>query len=159
MYSQAESHAMLSFQLTPQLKALISVDELIGLATVETSNITPIPDAPQSVMGIYSYRGRALWIIDLPCLLGLTPLYLANTRQVCSIIFLQADHQIAGFAISQVGQIFELHKNQLQRDYASSGVQRLNWCIDGMYSKDNNTLLFLQGDKIFKLLKISEMAM
>ena len=158
MRSQSDSHTMLSFCLTPQIQAVISVDDLIGLVTIETSNIAPIPDAPQSVMGIYSYRGDVMWIVDLPCLLGLTPLYLANTRQVCSIIFLQVKHQIAGFAVSQVGQMLVFEEDQLQQDYTNLGAQHLKWCTEGIYSKDRDTLFSIKGHKIFELLKISEMS-
>lgn len=147
---------MLSFHLTPQLQAVISVDELIGLTTIETVNIAPIPDTPQAVMGIYSYRGNIVWVVDLPCLLGLTPLYLANTRQACSIIFLRAQQQIIGFAVHQLGQMMTLLENQLQRDYTNPGAQRLNWCTHGIYTNNNVTRLAMQGSKMFELLKMNE---
>ncbi|NEQ54324.1 MAG: chemotaxis protein CheW [Leptolyngbya sp. SIO3F4] len=159
MRSQANSHNMLSFYLTPQIQAVISVDELIGLVTIETTNIVPIPDIPRSVMGIYSYRGDVMWIVDLPCLLGLTPLYLANTRQVCSIVFLQVEHQTAGFAIAQIGQMLTFDEKKLKRDYSNLNAHRLDWCTEGIYSKDKDTFFAMKGNKIFELLKVSEISM
>lgn len=159
MSAKSDSNQMLSFCLTPQLQAVISVDELISLATIETANIAPMPDTPQSVMGIYSHRGTITWIIDLPYLLGLTPLYLANTRQACSIIFLRAGEKIVGFAVHQVGQMLTLSESQLQRGYTNPGAQRLNWCINGIYNTHTGTMISMQGKKIFELLKISELTL
>lgn len=159
MRSQSDPRTMLSFYLTPQIQAAISVDELIGLVTLETSKIAPIPDTPRAVMGIYSYRGDVMWIVDLPCLLGLPPLYLANTRQVCSIVFLKAGQQIAGFAVAQVGQMLAFEEGKLQRDYTNLSVHRLDWCTEGMYSKDKDTLFAMTGSRIFELLKVSEISM
>lgn len=148
---------MLSFHLTPKLQAIISVDELIGLTTIETTSIAPIPDTPQAVMGIHNYRGNPVWVVDLPYLLGLTPLYLANTRQICSLIFLQAQKKTIGFAVHQLGQMITFPKEQLQQDYKNPGAQRLNWCINGIYTNNNITMLAIQGSKIFDLLKNNEM--
>ena len=153
----SDARPMLSFRLTPQLQAAISVDELIGLTTIETTSIAPIPDTPQAAMGIYPYRGDPIWIVDLPCLLGLPPLYLANTRQVCSIIFLQEQQHTVGFAIHQLGQMMTFLEEQFQQDYQNPGAQRLNWCINGIYINNNATILAMQGSKMFELLKNNEM--
>ncbi|MEM6255292.1 MAG: chemotaxis protein CheW [Cyanobacteria bacterium P01_D01_bin.156] len=148
---------MLSFRLNPQLQAVISVDELLGLATIETVAVAPIPETPQAVMGIYNYRGHPVWIVDLPSLLGLTPLYLSNTRQVCSIIFLRTQHQTIGFAVHQLGQMMSFTQDQFQQDYTNPGAQRLNWCIKGTYTSNSTTMLAMQGSKMVDLLKSSEM--
>ncbi|MBT9310948.1 chemotaxis protein CheW [Leptothoe kymatousa] len=153
----SETQSMLSFRLTSQLQAVISVNELIGLTTIQTNCIAPIPDTPPATMGIYNYRSHPVWIIDLPCLLDLTPLYLANTRQVCSIIFLRAQQQTIGFAVHQLGQMVTFKEGQLQKDYQNPGVQRLNWCINGIYTDNNVTMLSLQSSKMFDLLKNNEM--
>lgn len=158
MRSQSsETKSMLSLRLTPQLQAVISAHELIGLITIQTTSIAPIPDTPQATMGIYNYRGNPVWIVDLPCLLDLTPLYLANTRQICSIIFLRAQQQTIGFAVHQLGQMVSFKEEELQRDYQNPGAQRLNWCINGIYANNHDTMLSLQGSKIFDLLKNNEM--
>ncbi|NJM97056.1 MAG: hypothetical protein HC800_07635 [Phormidesmis sp. RL_2_1] len=149
---------MLSFYLSPQIQAVIPIQGLIKVMTLETSSLTSIPDVLQVVMGLYSYGGDIVWIVDLPYLLNLTPLYLTNTRQLCSIFILREDHQTIGFAVPEIGQILTLKESQLHRDYTNPSSRQFSWCIDGIYTTATATMARIQRKKIFELLKIREMA-
>ncbi|MEM8715581.1 MAG: chemotaxis protein CheW, partial [Cyanobacteria bacterium P01_G01_bin.4] len=63
----------LRFRLYPKTLALLPIQYLAEIATVEYSAVVPVPGMPAWVSGIYNWRGTILWIVDLGYLLGLTP--------------------------------------------------------------------------------------
>ena len=63
----------LRFRLHPRTLALLPIQYLAEIATVEYSAVVPVPGMPAWVSGIYNWRGTILWVVDLGYLLGLTP--------------------------------------------------------------------------------------
>ena len=63
----------LRFRLYPKTIALLPIQYLAEIATVDYSTVIPVPGMPTWISGIYNWRGTILWIADLGYLLGLTP--------------------------------------------------------------------------------------
>ncbi|WP_309738201.1 MULTISPECIES: chemotaxis protein CheW [unclassified Chamaesiphon] len=61
----------LRFSLQPGTTALIEVERTIEVANIPTDRIVPMPHLPPAVRGVYNWRGKILWIVDLALLLGL----------------------------------------------------------------------------------------
>ena len=60
----------LSFDRT----VLIPSHQIVEIVSLSPSHITPIPQVSIPIMGIYSWRGETLWIVDGASLLGEMPL-------------------------------------------------------------------------------------
>lgn len=72
--AQGESkEQFLRFFLVPDHTVLLSVSQLTEVLTIPLGQIVPIPAMPSYVMGVYNWRGKILWMVDLGQLLGLTP--------------------------------------------------------------------------------------
>ena len=65
----------LRFQLVPGTTALLPLTQLAEVLTIPVGQITPIPQLPAWMMGVYNWRSEALWMVDLAHLVGLTPWY------------------------------------------------------------------------------------
>lgn len=145
----------LGFWLTQELQAVISTESIREVLSLDISNLVPLPDIAYMVMGMYNHRGDVLWVIDLPCLLGLKPLHFSNSRHHCSVLVMTFQQQIIGFAVPQVGQILSPNKSRVQLSFSKQKTQQLDWCVQGTCSRaGHSSTIILSSEKIFDLLKL-----
>jgi positive phototaxis protein PixI len=80
----------LRFDIVPDATALLPIEQIAEVLSVQVAQITPIPHMPPWVMGIHNWRGEILWMIDLGHLCGFTPWYQKRmTRSTYEAIVLQ----------------------------------------------------------------------
>ncbi len=60
----------MTFDITHDIKAMVSSDELVEIISLEPKTIVPIPDMPASVCGCFPWQGEVLWLVDLVSLMG-----------------------------------------------------------------------------------------
>lgn len=66
----ADGERFLVFSLGDNKEAVISIENLQGVVQIDLNEILPIPETPQSLLGILSWRGEAIWSLDLAQYLG-----------------------------------------------------------------------------------------
>ena len=64
----------LRLQLDSQTQAVLPMGQAQEVLVLPAERITPIPNMPDCVLGLLNQRSRVFWGIDLPQLLGLSPL-------------------------------------------------------------------------------------
>ncbi len=64
----------LSFNLGARDTAVISLQHITEVLQVSLTEICGVPQMPNCVLGIYSWRGEMLWLVDLEEMLGYPPL-------------------------------------------------------------------------------------
>ncbi|NBD32723.1 MAG: hypothetical protein GVY17_07110 [Cyanobacteria bacterium] len=67
---QGKGERFLTFPINPDQEGLVSLEALQGVVQVDLSEILPIPETAAALLGILSWRGEALWSVDLTQLLG-----------------------------------------------------------------------------------------
>ncbi|KAM3089776.1 chemotaxis protein CheW [Phormidesmis sp. 146-35] len=103
----------LRFRLCSDQDALLPVDEVAAVLTLQTQDVLPVPHMPDCVLGIYNWRGEVLWLVDLAHQVGLDALVKQNSRLTsCMAIVLQVNGQFLGLAVPDVYDI-EPHDPQL----------------------------------------------
>jgi twitching motility protein PilI len=92
-----EGERFLIFPLQQQQEGLVSLDQLQGVVQVNLKKILPIPETPSSLLGILSWRGEAIWSIDLAQFLGASPTLLekAGEKMVFSLIATNQEKSLA----------------------------------------------------------------
>jgi positive phototaxis protein PixI len=65
----------LKFQLHPDTKAMLPIQQITEVLKIQLGQIMPIPQMPPWVMGVYNWRGDILWMVDLGQLMGLAAWY------------------------------------------------------------------------------------
>jgi len=95
--TNVEGERFLIFPLQQQQEALVSLDKLQGVVQVNLANILPIPETPDSLLGILSWRGEGIWSVDLAQLLRGNDSLLTKTgdKKVYSAIAAQPDKSLA----------------------------------------------------------------
>jgi positive phototaxis protein PixI len=60
----------LGFTIGDSLNALIPLEDLQATIKISLSEILPVPQMKDSLLGIINYRGKATWVLDLAHLMG-----------------------------------------------------------------------------------------
>ncbi len=71
---QPIGEAYLRLQLEDQIQAVVPMAQTQEVMVIPLERITPIPNMPEWVLGWLNQRSRVFWAIDLPQLLGFSPL-------------------------------------------------------------------------------------
>ncbi len=158
---RSSSYQSLSFYLTPQVQALLPTIQLTEVINLEASQVVPVFDLPEAVMGICNHRGEVLWIVDLACLLGFDTLSTQNCRQFYNVLVIHHMQSHIGVAVRQVGQLVICAGSRIQPLPAAMVLDmppKLAFCLKGLYATpdqrvESKALLVLDGEKILHLLK------
>ena len=115
----APGYAYIRFQLTSDMTALLSMEQVQESLLVEAEKITPLSDMPESVIGIMNSRDRVFCVFDLAQLLTL-PSRLISLRQY-QIIVLEVSEIISseqslylGLAVDRLQGISRLTSEKFQ---------------------------------------------
>ncbi len=109
------SEKFLRFYLTGEDTVLMPVADIAGVTEVTASDILPVPDLPQFVLGICSWRGEMLWVVDLADWLGRSPLQWEDAVQTKVLaIFVESENQQLGLVVRDIDDIENHDRAQIQ---------------------------------------------
>ena len=148
----AASEQFLRLHLAPDTNILLPIQQLTEVLKIPIGQITPIFHETTWVMGVYNWRGEILWMVDLGCLLGLTPWYqqTVNAPTYSAIVlhteFLppqneQIGRQSLGLVVSQVEGIEWLDPGTIQSPPDSMVTAELAPLLRGYWMKSNGEML------------------
>lgn len=108
-------NAYIRFQLTSEITALLSMEQVEESLIVEVEQITPLPSMPESVIGIISSRNHVFSVFDLARFLEL-PSGLTTPRQYQIIVLQTASEPsiYVGLAVTSLQGILRLPTEQIQ---------------------------------------------
>lgn len=69
--SEEPESRFLRFAFSPTEMALLPLQNIRQIVTVQAQNILPVPAMPEAVIGIYNFRGEMLWLVDLGSQFGI----------------------------------------------------------------------------------------
>jgi chemotaxis signal transduction protein len=121
-----------------------------GIPTENISTIvvwrepTPLPDAPQSVLGVVSVQGRMLTVLDLARLTaGKVDGNDAAPGTAVHIVALRGDEQLA-LAVDEVSEIIELNSAE-----SKTQTQRQTSLVCEVFHHDNREIEILSLKELF----------
>lgn len=141
----------LRFQLTPKITALISMQWVQESLLISAEQITPLPNMPESFIGIINSRNRVFSVIDLAQMIQLSAATLA-VRQY-HIIVLQTSQGSSevgvriGLAVHRIQGITRLTDEQLAsplEDFPPALTPYLRGCV----AEAENRILVLSAQAI-----------
>lgn len=107
----------LRFKLQSDTIALLPVNQLVAVLTIDVAQIAAIPHLPGWVMGVYNWRGEVLWIIDMDHLLGNIPWHQHKSHAArYNILLLEhtGEHRRLGLMVRQVDGMETLSLDDVQ---------------------------------------------
>jgi chemotaxis signal transduction protein len=101
-----DDNLYLSIVLSVDHQVLIPSYQVVEIVSVSPTQITSIPQVDTPIMGIYSWRGEILWVVDGSALLGDTALcdrHFWSTRYSVFVVRESGEH--IGIMVPDVGNL------------------------------------------------------
>lgn len=135
----------LRFKLTPQINALLPLQDTQEVFVLPYGRIAPIPNMPDGVLGLFNQRGRIFWIVDLAQILQLTPL--DDNRQQYNIALIKVGQISLGLAVEKVQGVIRLTAEAIQ-PFKGKVDARLSPYLQGCVLQGNEAVLVLDTEAI-----------
>lgn len=148
----APGDAYIRFQLTSDLTAFLSMEQVQESLVIEAEKITPLPSMPQSAIGMISSRDRVFCVFDLAQLLTL-PSPLTAPRQYQIIVLQTTSEQPIhiGLAVTRLQGIVRLTIEQIQPSLAIFPANIASY-LYGAVQEGENMIPVLKFDSILRAL-------
>jgi positive phototaxis protein PixI len=101
----AEERRFLGFTIGDSLNALIPLENLQATIKIALSEVLPVPQVNESLLGIINYGGKATWVVDLAHLMGGAAH--AHTSEISTKMgmLFQVQNETVALSIDRVGTI------------------------------------------------------
>jgi positive phototaxis protein PixI len=96
----------LRFMLSQKNDTLLPLNEILEVMQLPLEEVFPVPDMPGCILGVCSWQGETLWLVDLNHLVGYTPL--CQQSQLVSppiVIVVQSAGHSLGLVVEQVSDV------------------------------------------------------
>lgn len=146
--SPGDSH--IRFRLTPEITALLSMEQVQESLVVDAEKITTLPSMPKSVIGIMNSRNRVFCVFDLAQMLGL-PSPLGSPRKY-QVIVLQSpgeEPKYFGLAVSRLQGMQRISSSEIQ---SSTETSELASHLYGVFPEKDIDIYILKFDSILETL-------
>ncbi len=131
---------MLAFLLSGEeyVVAVEQVNEVLKMWS-----LTPVPNAPEYILGVSSLRGMMLTVIDLGKRLGLGP---AAMNEKSRVVVVTVDDERVGFIVDRVTGVVKLSPDLVRAvpETVEHGIEFLR----GIARKDERLFILLDLDKV-----------
>ncbi|MEB3213200.1 MAG: chemotaxis protein CheW [Leptolyngbyaceae bacterium] len=129
--SATQEHQFLRLKLVSDITALLPMQQLSEVLTIPVGQVTPIPNMPAWVMGIYNWRGDILWLADLSHFLGLVSWNEQTSSDINYVVVVLnvnamddssslENNQLIGLIVNQTEEVERCDPNDIQSSIASS---------------------------------------
>ncbi|MGF1480590.1 MAG: chemotaxis protein CheW [Cyanophyceae cyanobacterium] len=131
--------AFLRFALGNSDSGLLPLEQLAEVLAIQTANILPVPEMPSCVLGIYNWRGKMLWLIDLSHLVG--DLSLDRQDETASVMVIQINEQFLGAVVPAVDDVEQYEPHRIQPAEPGVFPQSLLPFLQGYLPEDGSVVL------------------
>jgi positive phototaxis protein PixI len=100
----AEGRRYLRFYFSVAETALLPLDRIDEVFQAARSSILPMPNMPESVVGICNCRGGMLWLVDLGHQLGFPSSMSGSSEIVAVVVIREGEHRV-GLAVPHIVDI------------------------------------------------------
>ncbi|MGV0106368.1 chemotaxis protein CheW [Nostoc sp. DSM 114160] len=142
--SQGNNQRFLRFPLNGKVNGLLPLADLRGVIQVALTEILPVPQVAEFLLGIMNWRGEAIWILDLAGLLGATHwCRRESVRNSGMAMLVQVQNQTVGLLVEQVNTI-EVYDPQERLAISTSMLPaRLGSFLQGYFVDSQGSPLML----------------
>jgi positive phototaxis protein PixI len=107
----------LRFMLAQKDDTLLPLHEIVEVMQLSLEDIFPVPDMPGCILGVCSWQGETLWLVDLNHLVGYAPL--CKQSQLVSlpiVIVVQSAGHSLGLVVEQVSDVDLFDESKIHLD-------------------------------------------
>ncbi|MDM8538272.1 chemotaxis protein CheW [Desulfobacterales bacterium HSG17] len=107
--------------------------------------LTPVPQAPDCVLGLMNLRGRIVTIIDLAKKLGFS--YKNNNEKECKIIIVYSQDEYIGLLVDQIGDVVRLDFEKIEPPPVNINSLIINY-LTGVLKLDSGLIGILDVESV-----------
>jgi len=135
----------LCMQLDAQTLALLDMDYAQEVLIMASERLTIMPNMLPHVLGLISHRSRVFWVIDLPHLLGLTPLSAGAPEYHLAVLRVQDSY--VGLAMLQTQGVKRWAEGAMASPVGNFSPE-LERYLQGCIFQERDTYLVLDAEAI-----------
>ncbi|WP_138500615.1 chemotaxis protein CheW [Nostoc sp. PA-18-2419] len=152
---QGNNQRFLRFPLNGKVNGLLPLADLRGVIQVALTEILPVPQVAEFLLGIMNWRGEAIWILDLAGLLGAIQwCRRENVRNSGMAMLVQVENQTVGLLVEQVNTIEVYDPQERLAISASMLPARLASFLQGYFvDSQGNPLMLLDTHVVIQALQ------
>ncbi len=133
----------LQFKLNESSTAVFLVNLIQEVVVLSNDLITQVPNISELFLGLMNWHNRAIWVVDLPRILGLESYY--QLRQ-CNIIVIRHKAEAIGLMVPEVKGTVRFNSDNIQsasERVASNVLPYLEGCL--WHGNELNLVLDIQA--------------
>ncbi len=143
---EEKSRKWLSFYVASQLYG-INIDKIIDLLPLP--EVTPVPLAPDFVLGIMNLRGRIVTVMDFTKIMHPDLIPPHKPKKPMNIV-MEYDGKLQGFVVDELGEVISLAPHQITPLHFNI-IFNPEWkgMIQGAYPINHETMILIDVDYFF----------
>jgi positive phototaxis protein PixI len=142
---QAIGDPYLKVQLTPQMAAVLPMEQAQEAIAIPYERITPVPNMPIFALGLLNQRSRVFWAIDLPLMLGLSTQPM-NGQQY-NLVIIKSGNNPLGLVVPKVQSVVRFNLNEMYSPIGEAPSSLVSY-LRGCFSEAGKTLWVLDPEAI-----------
>lgn len=131
----------LRFMLSQKTDTLLPLREILEVMQLSLEDIFPVPDMPGCILGVCSWQGETLWLVDLNHLVGYTPLHQQSQLVAPPIVIVvqSAGHSL-GLVVEKVSDVdlFDESKVHMEKGLCPISLEPF---VSGYFPQQGGTVL------------------
>ncbi|MBE9234476.1 purine-binding chemotaxis protein CheW [Anabaena aphanizomenioides LEGE 00250] len=133
----------LSFNLGSRDQAVIDLQHISEVLRISLAEICVVPQMPNCVLGIYSWRGEMLWMVDIEEMLGYPPLLQgSNLLTKIMAIVLEKDGKYLGLLVRQLTDIEWMDTQQMKIPSPELFYPAMSPFLQGYFTNGSEQIIF-----------------
>jgi positive phototaxis protein PixI len=141
----------LSLQLDQEVRVAVQLSFVRETLVLATDRFTQMPNVHPCLMGLVEHRSNVFWVLDLPQLLGFTPI--DSTAIETHIAVLQIGSAFIGLGVYRVGRVLRFTEHEIVSPLESPNVKTpmelvpflRGWVIQAEELNDNLYVLDIEA--------------
>jgi positive phototaxis protein PixI len=138
--SEATNRRYLRFYFSLAETALIPLDRIDEVLQVTRESILPIPNMPESVVGICNCRGGMLWLVDLGHQLGF-PSSMAGMLEIVAVVVVREAERRIGLVVPHIVDIESYLAQDLRSPTKELFLPNLLQFMEGYLTRSSSPVL------------------
>jgi len=131
----------LRFTLSQKNDFLFPLNQILEVMQLPLEDIFPVPDMASCILGVCSWQGETLWLVDLNHLVGYSPLCQQSQLIAAPIaIVVRVKGRALGLVVEQVGDVHLFDESTIQME-AGLCAKALEPFVAGYCPQQGGTVL------------------
>jgi purine-binding chemotaxis protein CheW len=125
-------------------KEIYGIEVMQVQEVLRVTEITPVPGAPDYILGIINLRGNVVTVLDTRKRFGLPPKEIEDPSR---IVIIEAVDQVVGMLVDSVAEVVYLRYTEIESS-PNVGNEESSRFIQGVHSRNDSLLILVDVNKL-----------